>query len=165
MWKNFKEITGKLKRIGEKADIDLSEMKFLFLWLQTRSTFYLKENHLEKAVKIHLKKATAIKQFQNSFYSYIYATGFKSSQINLKNKLLNSTIFANGMSGLLFPRFSTVKCDFMIFLEKSYPSFHQEITQLSNQLKKQNQKLTWIQTRHLIEVFMIIASPTFLIKK
>lgn len=165
LWEIFEEITGKLKRMSEKARINLLEMKFLFLWLQTRSAFYLKESHLEKAMKIHLKKETAIKQFQNCFYTYIYSLGFKSSQINLKKKLLNSTILANGMSGLLFPQFTTIKLEFTTFIETNYPAFNQKVTQLSEQFKKQHQNLYWVHSWNLIESFMIITSPTYFDKE
>ena len=165
IWDSFEEITHFLKRMSVKAKLDLLEVQFLFLWLQARPAFYLKDDHLERAMKFHLKKATAIKQFQNSFYSYIYEIGFKSTQINVKKKLLNSTIFANGMSGLLFHRFSTIKYDLSVFVEENYPAFNREINQLASQFQKQQQELYWVQSCHLIEAFMIITSPTYFDKE
>ena len=165
LWENFGDITKKLQRMSEKAEINLEEMKFLFLWLQTRSAFYLKENHLDQAIKIHLHHGTPIKQFQNSFYTYIYSIGFKSSQINLKKRLLNSTILANGMCGILFPQFSTIKQDFTSIVETRYPTFNREIAKLTEQIKNQYQNLDWVSPWHLIEAFMIVSSPTYFDKE
>ncbi len=161
LWLTFEEIPAKLTIIFEQMDLATAEIKFLFLWLQTRTSFYLKDNFLDKAVRVHLKMNTPIKQFQNTFYSYIYSIGFKSSQINSKKKLLNSTLLANGMTGYLFPQFSILKHDISAFIETNYPAFNREINQLTHYFKKQHQTLDWVHPWNLAEAFMIIAAPTY----
>ncbi|WP_373135075.1 helix-turn-helix domain-containing protein [Enterococcus durans] len=93
LWLAFEEIASELSIGFNRLSLTTSEIEFLFLWLQTRTSFYLNDHFLDKATKIHLKEDTPIKQFQNNFYRYLYSIGFKSSQINSKKRLLNSTLF------------------------------------------------------------------------
>ena len=79
--------------------------------------------------------------------------------------LLNSTLFANGMTGYLFPDFSIIKHDISTFIEKNYPAFNREIIRLSQRFKKNNQRLDWVHPCNLAEAFMIVASPTYFDKE
>lgn len=165
LWSAFDGLTSELTISFQRLNLATTEIKFLFLWLQTRTSFYLRNHFLDKAVKVHLKWDTPIKQFQNTFYSYLYSIGFKSSQINSKKMLLNSTLFANGMTGYLFPEFSIIKHDISTFIEKNYPAFNREIIRLSQRFKKNNQRLDWVHPCNLAEAFMIVASPTYFDKE
>lgn len=165
LWLAFEEIASELSIGFNRLSLTTSEIGFLFLWLQTRTYFYLNDHFLDKATKIHLKEDTPIKQFQNNFYRYLYSIGFKSSQINSKKRLLNSTLFANGMTGYLFPEFSIIKHDISTFIEKNYPTFNREINRLSQHFKNQSQTLAWVHPWNLAEAFMIVASPTYFDKE
>lgn len=165
LWLAFEEIASELSIGFNRLSLTTSEIEFLFLWLQTRTSFYLNDHFLDKATKIHLKEDTPIKQFQNNFYRYLYSIGFKSSQINSKKRLLNSTLFANGMTGYLFPEFSIIKHDISTFIEKNYPTFNREINRLSQHFKNQSQTLAWVHPWNLAEAFMIVASPTYFDKE
>ncbi|MFS0961016.1 hypothetical protein ACOYYM_14105 [Enterococcus durans] len=78
---------------------------------------------------------------------------------------MNSTLFANGMTGYLFPEFSIIKHDISTFIEKNYPTFNREINRLSQHFKNQSKTLAWVHPWNLAEAFMIVASPTYFDKE
>ncbi|WP_165003283.1 MULTISPECIES: helix-turn-helix domain-containing protein [unclassified Enterococcus] len=159
LWEGFETIASKLKQNYQRLQLSLTDTEFLFLWMQSRAAFYLKENYLDTAMKLHIKHATPVKQLHSSFFSYIYSIGFKSSKINPKKPLLNGTLLANGMHGYLFPQFSIIKHDITTFIETNYPAFYLEINRLSEKFKMDSPVLNWLHPWNLAEAFMIITSP------
>ncbi|WP_422698782.1 helix-turn-helix domain-containing protein [Enterococcus durans] len=69
LWSAFDGLTSELAISFQRLNLATTEIKFLFLWLQTRTSFYLRNHFLDKAVKVHLKWDTPIKQFQKYFLS------------------------------------------------------------------------------------------------
>ncbi|MBS6010963.1 MAG: helix-turn-helix domain-containing protein [Enterococcus faecium] len=165
LWNGFEKMAEELTTNYKRMRFSLTDSMFLFLWMQSRAAFYLKEDYLQTALRIHTKIATPVKQLQTSFYSYSHSNRFKSAQIHSKKSLLNSTLLANGMHGLLFPQFSIVKHEITSFIEMSYPAFHREINRLTEQFKNESEELDWLHSWNLAEAFMLIISPTYFNKE
>ncbi|MFZ4899325.1 hypothetical protein ACOYYM_14110 [Enterococcus durans] len=55
LWSAFDGLTSELTISFQRLNLATTEIKFLFLWLQTRTSFYLRNHFLDKAVKVHLK--------------------------------------------------------------------------------------------------------------
>ncbi|MDO2411121.1 hypothetical protein QUB72_12765 [Enterococcus faecium] len=86
LWNGFEKMAEDLTTNYKRMRFNLTDSMFLFLWMQSRAAFYLKEDYLQTALRIHTKIATPVKQLQTSFYSYIYSNRFKSAQIHSKSR-------------------------------------------------------------------------------
>lgn len=164
IWKEFsEEVESFQQAIGDK--LSETELRFSFLWMQSKTNFYLAENFLERALKLHLAKQTSARLFLIKFFSYLNT--LKRNQLNhiKKRKLLNATLLANSMHAILFPNFLTLNKEFIFDIEEKHPKLLEEMTRVCTEFKDQDQALYWLQPWILTEAFLIIAPPTYFDKQ
>ncbi|MDA9462383.1 hypothetical protein B835_2328 [Enterococcus mundtii 3F] len=163
MLAGLSEVTNDLKTIISIYNLPSSELNFILLWIQTRPQFYVDKNIMVHTSKVHKKNATPINELRDQFYHYMVSVGIKSNEITSKKKLLDATLYANGIHDYLFSPFSGKKREVTDFIERNYPYFYQNMVDLTQQMQKN--KFPWLQLSTLIEAFLVIAPPTFFDKE
>lgn len=163
MLEGLSEVTTILQPIISVYGLPSSESNFILLWIQTRPHIYVNKNIMVHASKIHKKNATPINEFRDQFYRYMKSVGINTNEITSKKKLLDATLYANGIHDYLFSPFSGKKREVTDFIEKNYPYFYQNMVGWTQQMQKTH--FPWIQLSTLIEAFLVIAPPTFFDKE
>lgn len=164
IWKEFSEEAQIFQEvIGDK--LSETELRFSFLWMQSKTNFYLAKNFLERALKLHLAKQTSARLFMIKFFSYLNT--LKRNQFNhiKKRKLLNATLLANSMHAILFPNFLTLNKEFIFDIEEKHPELLGEMSRVCTEFKHQEEALYWLRPWILTEAFLIIAPPTYFDKQ
>ncbi|MGG5312274.1 MULTISPECIES: helix-turn-helix domain-containing protein [unclassified Enterococcus] len=165
LWKKFNDEIKDLKYLYSVLDLPEEELKFLFLWAQTRPSFYLRNEILLLAIKIHSKHETPIKEYQDHFYKILSAIGLSPHKINQKRSLLNATLIANGINDYFFHPKSSKKKEVTTSVQQNYPLFYDKVSQMLSELKSEKPSLQWVQLWNLFEALFIVIPPTFFDKE